>query len=516
MIGSSPRRRLLLTALALGVACTASSGCRGPDERPRGLSLDVDPDLLARRWEEGPRRDAVEALVQREGRQFARRLFVPDPMPSGMPNEGYGTEEMSRTVLAAIRNGARAAGGDEPPKWWHGAPPRPDSVKHDLPKEWIVEVERGETVALLARWSGQESDRIREDNREVLHGRRYLRVGDPLRITMSANQKLAFDQAREGFRAERLEGYFSKHWIEEVVVYVVQRGDAISKVARRYGEVPMWLLEEFNQADFRTLQPGDTVLIPVVAEVGDGRDKPPKLQVVDKDGRPLTAGQRGKLSDRMPEDLLRRARLAIDDSNVFERDRASAAARGILPTPDARPRQGGGGRQVAPRPARADEEPSPRKVTVRPGETLSHFAAWSGLDVAGILEANDGLDPTRMSVGQRVILPLTDSAYARFVLGRAGEDGGRRAADARGRDRLPNEPAPSPRRPPTARIAPGPGGSAGGSAPAVKVVHEVRRGETASGIAARYGVSQEALGAANSDRDLDRLYAGERLSIPAR
>ena len=136
-----------------------------------------------------------------------------------------------------------------------------------MPREWKISVKRGETLDKLARWSGTDKQTLWQDNREVLPRRKWLKPSDKLTLTMSPNQKLAFDQSRERFHNRRLERYFSTRYIEKVVKYRVKRGDFISKVARRFGNVPMWLLTEFNQTDFRSIQPGDIVLIPVIAKV---------------------------------------------------------------------------------------------------------------------------------------------------------------------------------------------------------------------------------------------------------
>src|SRR5690606_36316754 len=117
---------------------------------------------------------------------------------------------------------------------------------------------------VLAGWAGTDTQVILDDNRERLGKRSWLKTGDRLDITMSANQKFAFDRAREQFQKERLDSYFASRYVAEVVVYRVKRGETVSAAAKRYGEVPIWLLQEFNQTDFRSLQPGDEILIPVV------------------------------------------------------------------------------------------------------------------------------------------------------------------------------------------------------------------------------------------------------------
>ena len=54
----------------------------------------------------------------------------------------------------------------------------------------------------------------------------------------------------------------------------------------------------------------------------------------------------------------------------------------------------------------------------------------------------------------------------------------------------------------------------GRSAPTASRVYVVRRGDTLSGIAARFGVSLSALARANGIRNPSRIYVGQRLVIP--
>jgi LysM repeat protein len=54
------------------------------------------------------------------------------------------------------------------------------------------------------------------------------------------------------------------------------------------------------------------------------------------------------------------------------------------------------------------------------------------------------------------------------------------------------------------------------ASPAYAGVHTVRAGETVSGVAARYGVSVDAIVRANGLADADLIVTGERLRIPAR
>ncbi len=102
---------------------------------------------------------------------------------------------------------------------------------------------------------------------------------------------------------------------------------------------------------------------------------------------------------------------------------------------------------------------------VRRGDTLSTIARRFGTSVGAIQRANGLRSPHRIRQGQRLLIPP----------GRSGHG---------------------------TRIA--------------TVIHVVRRGETLSKIARRYGVAVSTIMAANNLRSPDRIYVGQRLRVPSR
>jgi LysM repeat protein len=100
---------------------------------------------------------------------------------------------------------------------------------------------------------------------------------------------------------------------------------------------------------------------------------------------------------------------------------------------------------------------------VRWGETLSGIAVRYGVSVWAIAQANGIANPSRIYAGQRLAIP-------------------------------------------TGRPAP---------VPCSGQMHVVQYGETLSGIAWRYGVSVWAIANANGIANPNRIYAGQRLVLPA-
>ncbi|PKN55756.1 MAG: hypothetical protein CVU56_19685 [Deltaproteobacteria bacterium HGW-Deltaproteobacteria-14] len=477
-------------ALVLGVSlCTA--GCKGPESRPREIPLRIDEVRLAVELKDGPRKDAAEAEMRREARRVARALFRGEPMPTMAPPAVSAPAVVDADIPSELPEPGR-------PAWADGVAKPPAVLEHDLPRGWPIEVRRGETPAVLARWAGTDARTLLTDNAETLKSRRWLRTGDRLMVTMSANQKVAFDKARDAFQEERLDGYFAKRYFEKVVVYRVKRGEYLATAAKRYGDVPMWLLEDFNQRDFRSLQPGDEVLIPVVASFQPGQKTPPGMRVVDEEGRPLAEERQGALANRLKDDLLGRARMALDDSNVFERGGDSVFAGGrpeLLPDYlDVRTAQPSSAGEVIASgvPAERPASTVARDIIVKPGETLMRYVQWSGTSLDAIKAANPNLDPDRILVGSRLALPLTDLQYVEFVKARAAwvKDGSgageRKAADAK----------------------------SSASKKAKARVYVVASGDTAHAIAKRYKSNLRALRQANAGVDLDRLRIGQKLTLP--
>jgi LysM repeat protein len=517
-------------------------GCRGPGDDQSKLKLQIDPNIATTDWNDGPRQEAAATEIDRQSQKFADRLFAPNPMPTEMPPNAK--DRLAKSVHAM--EGTAKQGR---PAWSEGVAEPPRIQDHDLPKPWPIQVRQGESLRTIARWAGGTTTRILKDNKALLGRRKWLRAGDRLHITMSANQKVSFDKTREQHGQNRLDNYFATRYIAKVVVYRVNRHESVSDAARRYGDVPLWLLQEFNKRDFTRLRRGAEILIPVVKRYNKADGLPPTLELVDSGGEVLSAEKKVRVEARMNDDLLGRARLAVDDGSFFERgDRmAYAGSRAVLPTygtlapappkaqaapygrrtvtgtAPAQPMQGvvgsPAGTQVAVPAATS------REVLVKAGETLGKYAKWSRLSVRTIKKANPGLNPDRIFIGTRIRLPLSDNAWGNFVLARAGRKAKRVQAP------LPQAQAPAvveQVKPPTiykplvapqaVRDAAAKGGYQGQALQAapealIEVFYTVRSGDIASKIAKKNQVTLGTLSALNPTRNLHLLKIGQRLRI---
>ena len=514
--------RFVLAPSALFIGVTA---CKGPDHSPRVVPLNIaDKAQILPQLGDGPRDENARRELEKQAQRTVAQLFRAEPMAREVPPESASEAPQPVEPPVAAR-----------PAWADGVEEPANAGENDLPQGWPVEVRRGETPALLAQWSGQDAKEIVFVNAEALGNRKWLKVGDRINVHMSANRKVAFDRLRDAFQRERVESFFSNRYFKEVVVYRVKKGEFIATAAKRYGDVPLWLIEEFNQIDFRSLQPGDEILIPVVAELPAGVRQPPPLRVVDESGHPLASAQVEALSPRIQSDFMAKARMAIDDSNVFMREGpmpapgnapvAQPALQGVPTAPGyqlpparighgqptdqpsapahvAQPAHQPSSSPFAAAPAVQPQAPAvmpgglPRDVVVKRGESLMHYVRWSQVSLDAIKIANPHLDPDRIFVGARISLPMSDDQYVEFVKARAAWE--KEKAEGKADEKAT-----------TAK-------SNKAEKPAKTKSHTVKSGETATSIARAHRIDVKDLKSANPGVDLKRLKVGRALVIPVK
>lgn len=136
------------------------------------------------------------------------------------------------------------------------------------------------------------------------------------------------------------------------------------------------------------------------------------------------------------------------------------------------------GAPVLPEPTVPLVQPSPQatEYSVLKGDTLSGIASKFGVTLKALQEANPGIEPTRLQIGQKIQVP---------------------------------PPSAAPPSPPTA------GATAAVTAPNGSQVYTVKSGDTLSSIASRFGTTVRAIRSANNLKT-DRIVVGQKLKVPVK
>ena len=173
---------------------------------------------------------------------------------------------------------------------------------------------------------------------------------------------------------------------------------------------------------------------------------------------------------------------------------------------------------------------SSKRHTVGRGETLGEIAARYGVSVTALVKANDLANANLIRIGQRLTIPAKGgteqggggSATVTHVV-KSGETlsqiAARYGTTVAALVKQNDIARPSLIVVGTKLTITGSGGSSsggGGGSSEVQATHKVVSGETLGEIAARYGVSANAIASLNNLSNPNRIRIGQKLRIPAR
>ena len=136
-----------------------------------------------------------------------------------------------------------------------------------VPELIEVRVRHGESLYLLARWSGVAIEALEEMNGIDLG--HPLKGGQSLIIPMTREQTDRLEAARDLFANERKDAYIAgRGGLVEVQTYRLKTGDTVWTVARRHGRLPTWLIKAFNPGvNINRVRIGQRVFIPIVGDM---------------------------------------------------------------------------------------------------------------------------------------------------------------------------------------------------------------------------------------------------------
>ena len=143
-----------------------------------------------------------------------------------------------------------------------------DPTDYTVAGDDSIRVAAEETLGHYADWLGLSAQRLRDLNHMSM--RKPVLVGHRLKLDFHKVPRDAFEQKRRDYHQQLQAAYFAEHRIGGTEIYIARSGDSLWTVTRRAGQLPEWLLVQYNpDVDFSELKPGTQIVIPRVEEVGN-------------------------------------------------------------------------------------------------------------------------------------------------------------------------------------------------------------------------------------------------------
>jgi membrane-bound lytic murein transglycosylase D len=141
-----------------------------------------------------------------------------------------------------------------------------DTTDYSVRADNTVIVQPAETLGHFADWSGVSSEALRALNK--LHKNAMVTVGHKVKLDFSKVSAEQFTAARREYHHGLQEQYFAAHRIAGTENYSVKRGDSLWVIAAQHGDLPVWLVAQYNpDVDFNDMRPGTVMTLPRVAPI---------------------------------------------------------------------------------------------------------------------------------------------------------------------------------------------------------------------------------------------------------
>jgi membrane-bound lytic murein transglycosylase D len=141
-----------------------------------------------------------------------------------------------------------------------------DTTDYGVAQNDTVTVQAAETLGHFADWSGMSVDELRRLNR--LHKGTAVGLGRKIKLKFTGVNADQFTSARRLYHRGLQETYFANHRIAATQSYAIKRGDSLWTVAHQHGDLPVWLITEYNpDIDFGDMRPGTSIILPDVEPI---------------------------------------------------------------------------------------------------------------------------------------------------------------------------------------------------------------------------------------------------------
>jgi membrane-bound lytic murein transglycosylase D len=101
-----------------------------------------------------------------------------------------------------------------------------------------------------------------------LHRNAMVTLGHKVKLDLSHVSAAEFEAARRDYHRQLEETFFATHRISGTENYAVKKGDSLWIIAQQHGDLPVWLVAQYNpDVDFGDMRPGTGVALPRVEAI---------------------------------------------------------------------------------------------------------------------------------------------------------------------------------------------------------------------------------------------------------
>jgi membrane-bound lytic murein transglycosylase D len=145
-------------------------------------------------------------------------------------------------------------------------PQSADPTDYSVAANNTITVAADETLGHYAEWLGTSAARLRQVNK--LKFGKPVMIGRRIKLEFDKISSDDFEQQRREYHRVLQASYFAAHRIIGTEVYIVRRGDSLWTVTQRSGQLPVWLIQQYNpDVDIGEMRTGVEIVVPKVEEV---------------------------------------------------------------------------------------------------------------------------------------------------------------------------------------------------------------------------------------------------------
>jgi membrane-bound lytic murein transglycosylase D len=141
-----------------------------------------------------------------------------------------------------------------------------DTTDYGVGAGGTVIVRADETLGHLAEWSHSTPAALRALNH--LRNNAMVGLGRRIKVDLGGTDAAQFEAARRQYHARLQDAFYATHRIASTQNYSIRRGESLWTIAQQHGDLPLWLVTQYNpDVDFNDVRPGSTIALPVLEAI---------------------------------------------------------------------------------------------------------------------------------------------------------------------------------------------------------------------------------------------------------